>query len=379
MTAAMTRVKKSVANPRVFLLFLIVLLIVMFGMLKPAFLNGPFVLAPLMSSIAIFTVVGLAQMVVLSVGHMNLAVGQMASLGAMVMGMTYELWNFPLVVGLIVGLVAGAAVGGLTGWIIVRTGVNSFIVTLAMSFALIGLVPTMYSWLSEGAAFTTKPAGLDVIGRGTFDTFCVGGTCGSDAVPLIILPAVAIMGLIWYLYGRTRMGREILVTGSNVHAAELSGVPTGRRIMIVHTLSGTLAAAAGFMVAASQGSFTPAIGGEFMLPSFVGPILGGTLLAGGFVSVIGTFLGITLTLVIRKGLELFGVGIETMNVLLGVILLVALSTERIRHMAGTRRNGGERPPGEPDEAVDPDGTADPGEAEGDSPESVQTKDKELAQ
>ncbi|WP_084622224.1 ABC transporter permease [Demequina oxidasica] len=375
MTTVMARVKKTAANPRVFLLFLIVLLVVLFGSLKPAFLNGPFVLAPLMSSIAIFTVVGLAQMVALSVGHMNLAVGQMASLGAMVMGLCYDVFRMPLILGLLVGLVAGAAVGALTGWIIVKTGVNSFIVTLAMSFALIGLVPAMYSWLSEGAAFTSKPAGLDLIGRQTFASICMGNTCGTDAVPLIILPAILIMGLVWYLYSRTRLGREILVTGSNVKAAELSGVPTGRRLMFVHTLSGTLAAAAGFMVAASVGSFTPAIGSEFMLPSFVGPILGGTLLAGGFVSVIGTFLGITLTLVIRKGLDLFGVGLETMNVLLGVILLVALSTERFRLASGGRRRGGERPSGEPAQTDDPD---QPDEALKDPPESVQTEDKELA-
>ena len=73
-----------------------------------------------------------------------------------------------------------------------------------------------------------------------------------------------------------------------------------------------------------------------MLQSFLGPILGGTLLAGGYVSVIGTFLGITITVVIRQGLLLFGVGIEGLNILLGTILLIALSADRIRSVAGAR-------------------------------------------
>lgn len=329
--------RRFTTAPRFFLLVIIVVLVVALGMTKPSFFSGPFVIAPLLTSISIFTVVGLAQLVVLSVGHMNLAVGQMASLGAMVMGMSYELWRVPLALGLLLGLGAGAAVGALTGWLIARTGVNSFIVTLAMSFALIGLVPTAYSWLSGGAAFTVKPEGLDLIGRTTFAALCIGTTCGTNAVPVIVLPAIAAMLAVGYLYSRTRLGRELLVTGSNVKAAQLSGVPTGRRIVFVHALSGTLAALAGFLLASSIGSFTPAIGDEFMLQSFVGPILGGTLLAGGYVSITGTLLGITLTLLIRKGLELFGVGLETLNVLLGVILIVALSTDRIKHLVGRRR------------------------------------------
>ena len=79
------------------------------------------------------------------------------------------------------------------------------------------------------------------------------------------------------------------------------------------------------------------VGEEFMLPSFLGPILGGTLLAGGYVSVVGTLLGTTLTTVIRKGLDLLGVGLESLNIYLGLILLVALSTDRIRTKLSDRQ------------------------------------------
>jgi ribose transport system permease protein len=348
-------VLRFVATPRFFLVIIIAVLVVIFGAAKPAFFNGPFVIAPLITSISIFTIVGLAQMVVLSVGHMNIAVGQMASFGAMVSGIAFQLFEMPLVVGLLAGLLAGAAIGALTGWIIARTGVNSFIVTLAMSFALIGLVPTVYQWLSPAVAFTAKPDGFDFLGRESFDSVCVLGYCGTDSVPIISIAALITMLLIGYLYTRTRLGRELLVTGSNEKAAKLSGVATGSRIVIVHALSGTLAAFAGFLLAASIGSFTPSIGDEFMLQSFVGPILGGTLLAGGYVSITGTFLGITLALLIRKGLELFGFGIESLNVLLGLILLIALSSDRIRDIRRRRapRTAAEPPPADQPPADQP--------------------------
>lgn len=330
-------VRAEVRSPRALLLVLIVVLFVTFATLKPAFLNGPFVIAPLLTSIAIFTVVGLAQMVVLSVGHMNLAVGQLAGIGALVTGACLENLGMPLLAGLAVGALASTVLGGLAGWIIAKTGVNSFIVTLAMSFTLLGLIPTLYERWSTGQAFTTLPAEFTAIGRGTFADVCLLGYCGPDAIPLMILPALVCMAGIWYFYTCTRGGREVLMTGSSLRAAELSGVPTGRRTILVHALSGLLAAIAGILLAASTGSFTPAIGAEFMLSSFLGPILGGTLLAGGVVSIVGTALGITLTSVIRKGLELFGVGLETLNVLLGCILLAALATDRLRLVFARRR------------------------------------------
>jgi ribose transport system permease protein len=338
------------ATPRFLLVAIVAVLVIALIALKPSFLNGAFVLAPLITGIAIFTVVGLAQMVVLSIGHMNIAVGQMAAFGAMIAGISFDLLALPLPAGIVAGLLGGAAVGALTGWIISRTGVNSFIVTLAMSFALLGLVPTVYSALSTGSAFVVKPEGFDLLGRTSFSSVCLVGWCGPAAIPLMVVPVAVVMLVIGLLYARTRYGRELLLTGSNVKAAELSGIPTSRRIVLAHTLSGTLAALAGILLASSIGSFTPSIGEEFMLQSFVGPILGGTLLAGGYVSVTGTFLGITLTLLIRKGLELFGVGIETLNVLLGIILLVALSADRVREI---RLRRGRAPDGRTPDAPPP--------------------------
>ena len=101
---------------------------------------------------------------------------------------------------------------------------------------------------------------------------------------------------------------------------------------MAHTLSGALAGLAGIMLAATTGSFSAAIGSEFMIPSFLGPVLGGTLLAGGVVSVLGTVIGTLLTLIIRMGLSVAGAGLETLNIALGSILLIALSVQRLQRI-----------------------------------------------
>lgn len=324
-------------NQRLGLLVLVIALSVLFGALRPAFLDQRLVLFPLLRDVATLTVVALAQLVALSVGHMNLAVGRMAAFGAMFAGLGYDKLHLPMQLGLLLCLAAGAVIGAVTGWLIARTGVSSFVVTLAMDFALLGLVSLMYSALTEDAAFTSRPAGIDALRSYSLADICVGPVCGSPAVPqLAQFTVLAMLGL-GFLYGCTRIGRELLLTGANPAAAELSGIPTGRRIVLAHTLSGLLAALAGFMAAAGTGTFRASIGDDFMLPSFLGAVLGGTLLTGGVVSVLGTLLGTALVGVIRKGLDLLGVGLESLNIYLGCILLLALSADRIRTVVSYRK------------------------------------------
>ncbi|MGQ4434914.1 ABC transporter permease [Streptomyces sp. SAS_260] len=324
-------------NQRLGLLVLVIALGVLFGVLRPAFLDQQLVLFPLLRDVATLTVVALAQMVALSVGHMNLAVGRMAAFGAMFAGLGYDRLGVPMQVGLLMCLAAGAAIGAVTGWLIARTGVSSFVVTLAMDFALLGLVSLLYSALTDDAAFTTHPAGIDQLRSYSLADICAGPVCGSPAVPQIAQFTVLAMLALGFLYGCTRIGRELLLTGANPAAAELSGIPTGRRVLLAHTLSGLLAALAGFMAAAGTGTFRASIGDDFMLPSFLGAVLGGTLLTGGVVSVLGTLLGTALVGVIRKGLDLLGVGLESLNIYLGCVLLLALSADRIRTVVSYRK------------------------------------------
>jgi ribose transport system permease protein len=317
-------------DQRMILAVLVIAVFLAFAIRTPAFLNGQFVIFPLIRDTAVITIVGLAQLVTLSIGHLNLAVGRMAAVSAMVAGFTYERMGFGLFAGLIAGVLAGALVGMVTGYIIVKSQVNAFIVTLAMDFALLGLVTFTYISLTDAAAFTVKPEGMDFIRAGSLADFCVFGWCGPSVIPVIIFPALAVVALISFLYYRTRLGRELLVTGVNIRAARLSGIPVNTRIIQAHTLSGALAGLAGIFLAYVNGSFSAAIGNELLLPSFLGPILAGTLLTGGVVGVFGTMLGTLLTLVIRQGLLVQGIGLETLNIALGVILLLALSANKIR-------------------------------------------------
>src|SRR5260370_17386182 len=92
------------------------------------------------------------------------------------------------------------------------------------------------------------------------------------------------------LLGKPVMGRQLLAVGGNRTAAALSGISINRSLVWAHTISGFLVAVAAVLGTAQLGSAQPTIGADWVLTSFALPIIGGTALAGGYVSVVGTFL-----------------------------------------------------------------------------------------
>ncbi len=127
----------------------------------------------------------------------------------------------------------------------------------------------------------------------------------------------------------------MLAAGANPRAALLSGVDVPRAVTLCHMLAGLLAAVAGLLLSMRNGAAIPAMAGnlgqDWLLPAFLGPVLGGTLLAGGRVSVPGTVLGGLLVTVLNSGLLLLHVGEFWVQFFLGVLLLGAVLIDKGRH------------------------------------------------
>jgi ribose transport system permease protein len=228
-------------------------------------------------------------------------------------------------------LAAALFLGGLLGWIngfaIVRSGVNAFIITLATA-----------SLFMCGMLILTKA----IIYNGVPPEIAAFGRLRWNFVSPLLLIAIVIGAALIVLFRFTTLGREILAAGANARAAELSGVPVGRVIIIAHTLSGLLAASAGLMLLTRLGAAMPSIGQDWLLPSFLAPVLGGTLLSGGAVSIVGAALGALLVATIRSGLLILQVGNFWLQLFLGVMLLLAVLLDRYRNVYAERRGLGRR-------------------------------------
>lgn len=307
------------------LVVLIAVAFAIFASVLPGF-TSPFSMFTVGRQIGIDTMIGLAMMAVIVSGGLDLSVGAIGVCAAMMFGWLVEQVGLPLVVAVPAAILSGAAFGWINGYTVVRSGVHSFIITLASMSIFFGVM----IFLTRAEAYRGLPPDVAAFGRLKF-----GRVSSLLLVSLVTCAALAI------LYHYTTLGRRMLAAGANRRAAEVSGVRTGRIVIACHSLTGALAAAAGLMVTARVGAAVPGLAGQlgqdWLLPAFLAPVLGGTLLSGGRVAVIGTLLGAAFANIITAGLLQLRVGEFWIQAFLGLMLLAAVLADRGRHVLLRRR------------------------------------------
>jgi ribose transport system permease protein len=284
---------------------------------QPAFLS-PFNIFVLMSAISVNMVIALGQLVIIGLGQMNLALGAIGGLVAISFVGVMEKYGLPIPVALVFALGIGVAAGMASGYIIARTMISAFIITLAglQIFKGINL------GITEAQPFYGVPEAVKAFGQGS-----VLGPLPWLMVPMVI----ASLGM-WYLFNHMRIGRHILAMGSNPHAAELSGIDSKATIIWAHAISGLLAAVAGIMLVAKLQIGQPTIGDDWLISSFAAPVIGGAVLTGGRVSVAGTFFGVVIIAIITQGLVMFNIDPFVVQIVLGALILWAVGINRLREL-----------------------------------------------
>ncbi len=303
------------------LLLLIAFFVCCFAGLTSGFLSA-FNQFTLWRVAAVNAMIGFAMMTVIVTGGLNLAVGAIGVCAAMGFGWLVESAGLPWPLALVGAVGLGAGLGFVNGWAVVRSGLHSFIITLATMSIFFGVMV----FLTHAESFRKLPPALAEFGRMRM----------LSAVSPLLLVALLAGFLLIVLYRFTALGREMLAAGAKPEAAVLSGVRVGRVFIWCHMLSGALAAVAALLLVARNGACIPSMAGQlgqdWLLPAFLGPVLGGTLLSGGKVSVIGTFLGAALVTILTNGLLLLRVGEFWVQACLGLLLLLAVLIDKARRV-----------------------------------------------
>jgi ribose transport system permease protein len=284
------------------------------AVIAPNFLTE-FNIYVMLRSFCVALLVGFAQMVTLGVGQMNIAVGALGGLVAIALGGLMEVYGLPIIVAVPIALLIGAAGGVINGLLTVRTGINGFIITLATASAFTGINLD----ITESIPFYKMPPALVAFGEQRIGAF-----------PYLLVAPVIVAALLGLFFARTVPGRQLLAYGGNAQAAELSGIPRERTIVMAHVLSGLLAAGAAILAVAQLGSAQPSIGSDWLLLSFAAPIIGGAALTGGHVSVLGTLFAVVLIALIENGMVLAKVDPYWVQFLLGALILAAVGLNRWR-------------------------------------------------
>jgi len=284
---------------------------------QPSFLS-PFNIFVLLSAISVNMVIALGQLVIIAIGQMNLALGAFGGLVAICFVGVMELYGASPVFALLFGLAIGTSAGMASGYMIARTGISAFIITLAglQIFKGINL------GITEAQPFYGVPQSVRDFGNLTM----IG------PIPWLVVPMVMASVGMWYLLNHLRIGRYILAIGNNPHAAELSGINQRVTITWAHAISGLLAAVGGIMLVAKLQIGQPTIGDDWLISSFAAPVIGGAVLSGGHVSVAGTFFGVVVIAIITQALVLFNIDPYIVQVVLGGLILWAVSINRWREL-----------------------------------------------
>jgi len=262
-------------------------------------------------------------MIILS-GGIDLSVGSVLALSGAVsagllkngvalpaLGVAVE---FTVVGAAIAAVVVGLALGACNGLVITRFGVPPFVATLGMLSVARGL--TML-W-TGGYPITGLGADFGFLGTG----YWLG-------IPMPVWMAGALAAVFYAVTRRTRFGRYLYAIGGNERAAALSGLNVRRVKLAAYTLGGALAGVAGLLATARLDSATPNAGLGYELDSIAAVVIGGTSLAGGRGSILGTVLGCLIIGVLNNGLVLLEISPFWQQVVKGVVIVVAVALDNV--------------------------------------------------
>ncbi len=263
--------------------------------------------------------VALPVSLVMIAGHLDLSVGSIIAAS----GITYALltghYHLPDWIGLPAGLAVGTFFGFLNGVIVTRTKVSSFIVTLAMSFFIGGLIYGVTHLIVSNVQVAVKVA---PIVKSTF-----GGRiylAYENAIWLFVIMAAVVS---WIVYKST-FGNWIFAVGGDETSARAAGVPVDRTIIKLFMGSGFGSALLGVTSVALYGSAQISAGQDKVFFSIIAVVIGGVLLEGGYGSPVGVIFGTITFAIVISGLNSTGWGSDWFKLIIGVLLLLAVMANK---------------------------------------------------
>ena len=257
----------------------------------------------------------LALTLVIVTGGIDLSVGSMMGLAAVVMGSLWRDAHLPIAVAASVALLLGAFGGALNGVLIARFNLPPIIVTLATFSLFRGVAEGITRSIENYSGF---PAGFLFLGQGY-----IGGIIPTQLLVLVI----AVAACAWLLH-LTAFGRSLYAIGHSSEGARYAGINVTRKLFTVYLLSGLAASASAVIYVAHLGQAKSDAGTGFELMGIAAVVLGGTSIFGGRGSILGTVLGLFAIVVLQNGLRLSGQPAELAGILTGVLLLLTVALNR---------------------------------------------------
>lgn len=302
---------------------LLIVEIVFFGILSPDFIN----LQNLLTSTENFLPVGfmaLSMTLVIITGGIDLSVGSMMSLCGVIMGLLWQ-HGVNIWVAAVLAIFLGACLGFINGQIIVRTGIQPLIATLATLF-IYGSLALVLVGQGEGSIYGFPQSYLQL---------------GTGVILKVIPIELVIYAVVALLYGfilrYSSFGRQVYFVGNNESAALYSGLSVNRVKAMTYVLSGCMSGVAAVFMGSYFASVRGDMGSNYELTVITACLVGGVNVFGGSGTITGAFLGTFLLGILQQGLNMLNVSSVEQSVVTGVMLIAAVGLQQISGLFSRNR------------------------------------------
>lgn len=289
--------------------YIFIAIFLIFSIVTPRTFLQPGVWLTLLDAQSITVIAAIAVMIPLVTGSFNLAIGYEVGFAGILIAVLQAQLGIHYTVGIPLTLLVGALIGLISGLIITKGRIDSFIATLGVSSILLAAL----SWMSANRQITGLQDGFRDIATTTW----FGIT-----VPTYMMIVIAIIA--WYVLERTALGRRMYAAGYNPEGARLAGVNVVRLRIGALIACGIIAAIAGVLLTSRLNTGEPTVGPALLLPALTAVFLGSTQFRGGRFNVWGTLLAVYVLAAGIKGLQLVGSPPYISDLFNGVALLLAV-------------------------------------------------------
>ena len=301
--------------------FLVVMFVVFTALMPDTFPTYNNLIA-VVNNQTITAMVALGLLVPLAAGVFDISIGGILTLSVIFSTLMFQTTggDMPVPVVILLTLGIGILAGLFNGILVVRLGIEPFIVTLGSGSVFIGISQL----IANGKVISEHiPSGFTDLGRGE-----------PLGIPAPIIYVVVLAAILGYVFVMTPLGRKIYATGANRDAARLAGVPTDRILYLAFMTSGVCAAAAGLLYAMRIGAGQPEVGAQYLLPAYAAAFLGSTMIKPGRFNVLGLLVGLAIIAIGINGLQLEGIPSWVIPTFQGAALIIAVVLTKVR---GRRR------------------------------------------
>jgi simple sugar transport system permease protein len=305
------------------MLLVLALLVIVFAVNQPAFLNIDNLFS-ILQAVSIVALLGIGVTVTLAAGGFDLSVGSVAASAQMAASYVLIVWHGNALEAVAACLVLGVAAGLFNGLLITRLRVPDQLATLGTLFLLAGLqlIPTGGRSLATG---TILPDGTETTGVFPDAFLALGRLRLFDVVPLPVIVLLVLTVVACVVMETTRWGRVIYAIGGNETAARLAGAPTARYRVAAYVASGVIASLGGVLIAARVGRGDVSAGHSMLLDAVAAALVGYAVWGAKRPNVFGTVVGAVFVGVLLNGLTMLNAPYYMQDFIKGVLLVGALA------------------------------------------------------